>query len=89
VHKTGVFSALQQLLLLLVAAFAFQLISTALIVTKNISASSVPIIIIVIINYHESVFLLSKFPPSASLFSSEFFDLVVSIIHHQFVVEIH
>jgi hypothetical protein len=76
-------------LLLLVAAFAFQLISTALIVTKNISASSVPIIIIVIINYHESVFLLRKFPPSASLFSSEFFDLVVSIIHHQFVVEIH
>jgi hypothetical protein len=74
VHKTGVFSALQQLLLLLEfnsssIAFAFQLISTALIVTKNISASSVPIIIIVIINYHESVFLLRKFPPSASLFS--------------------
>jgi hypothetical protein len=35
VHKTRVFSALQQLLLLLVAAFAFQLISTALIVTKT------------------------------------------------------
>jgi hypothetical protein len=56
---------------------------------QNISASSVPIIIIVIINYHESVFLLRKFPPSASLFSSEFLDLAVSIIHHQFVVEIH
>jgi hypothetical protein len=59
VHKTGVFSALQQLLLLLVAAFAFQLISTALIVAKNISASSVPIISIVVINYHESVFFAS------------------------------